>query len=95
MDLRKMKNLVPYVSQQLQAPLRNLKFIHECLKRDLDDEQGYLASGIQLYATNDITIKENILVKSCLCCLSISLIQLDRTQHSLIRSQFLKITLSV
>lgn len=64
MDLRKIENLVPYVSQQLQAPLRNLKFIHECLKRDLAYEQGYLASGLQLYGTNDITITENILVFS-------------------------------
>jgi hypothetical protein len=62
MDLRKMDNLVPYVNQQLQAPLKNLKFIHKCLNRELSDEQGYLASGLQLYATNDITIKENILV---------------------------------
>jgi hypothetical protein len=64
MDLRKMENLVPHVNQQLQSPLKNLKFIHECLKRDLTNEQGYLASGLQLYATNDITIKENILVNS-------------------------------
>lgn len=62
MDLRKMDNLFPYVSQQLQSPLRNLKFIRECLKRELADEQGYLASGLQLYGTNDITITENIMV---------------------------------
>lgn len=63
MDLRKMDNLFPHVSQQLKAPLKNLKFIHECLGRELTNEQGYLASGLQLYGTNDITIKENILVK--------------------------------
>lgn len=57
-----MDNLFPYVSQQLQAPLNNLKFIHECLGRDLTNDQGYLASGVQLYGTNDITIKENIMV---------------------------------
>lgn len=62
MDLRKMDNLVPYVSQQLQNPLRHLNFIHKCLGRNLTDEQGYLASGLQLYGTNDITIKENIMV---------------------------------
>lgn len=62
MDLRHLDNLVPYVNQQLQAPLRNLKFIHKCLNRNLTDEQGYLASALQLYGTNDITIKENIMV---------------------------------
>ncbi|GAA5815699.1 hypothetical protein MFLAVUS_009213 [Mucor flavus] len=61
MDLRKMDNLFPHVSHQLKAPLKNLKFIHECLGRELTNEQGYLASGLQLYGTNDITIKENIL----------------------------------
>lgn len=58
-----MDNLVPYVSQQLQNPLKHLNFIHKCLGRNLTDEQGYLASGLQLYGTNDITIKENIMVR--------------------------------
>ncbi|RCH80645.1 hypothetical protein CU098_001456, partial [Rhizopus stolonifer] len=51
----------PVISQQLEKPLKNLKFIHQCLGRNLADEQGYLSSGVQLYASNDITIKENIL----------------------------------
>lgn len=57
-----MDNLFPHVGQQLRTPLKNLKFVHECLGRGLTNEQGYLASGVQLYGTNDITIKQNILV---------------------------------
>lgn len=36
--------------------------MYNCLNRDIPDEQGFLASGVQLYSTNDITIRENILV---------------------------------
>ncbi|KAI8638573.1 hypothetical protein BD408DRAFT_446651 [Parasitella parasitica] len=61
MDLRKMDVLEPVVDAQLKKPLQDLKFIHECLGRELADEQGYLASGLQLYFSKDITIKENIM----------------------------------
>ncbi|KAL7313445.1 hypothetical protein PS15m_007194 [Mucor circinelloides] len=61
MDLRKMDVLEPVVDAQLKKPLQDLKFIHECLGRDLADEQGYLASGLQMYFSKDITIKENIM----------------------------------
>jgi len=63
MDLRKMDILEPVVDAQLKKPLQDLKFIHECLGRDLADEQGYLASGLQMYFSKDITIKENIMVR--------------------------------
>jgi hypothetical protein len=62
MDLRAMNDLEPVLNVQLKRPYNNLRFIHECLGRNLANEQGYLASGLQLYATNDITIKENIMV---------------------------------
>lgn len=64
LDLRKLENLETYLPKQLKTPIGNLKFIRACLGEifPLLDEQGYLASGVQLYATNDITIKENILV---------------------------------
>jgi hypothetical protein len=62
MDLRKMDVLEPVVSPQLKGPLQNLKFMQDCLGRELADEQGYLASGLQLYYSKDITIKENIMV---------------------------------
>ncbi|KAG2199680.1 hypothetical protein INT46_006305 [Mucor plumbeus] len=61
MDLRKMDVLEPVVSPQLKGPLQNLKFMQDCLGRELADEQGYLASGLQLYYSKDITIKENIM----------------------------------
>ncbi|KAI9471792.1 MAG: hypothetical protein EXX96DRAFT_581624 [Benjaminiella poitrasii] len=61
MDLRKMDNLEQVVNPQLRRPLRNLKFIHECLGRNLTNEQGYIASGVQLYNSVDVTIKENIM----------------------------------
>ena len=57
-----MDALEPVVDAQLKKPLQDLKFIYECLGRELADEQGYLASGLQLYLSNDITIKENIMV---------------------------------
>lgn len=57
-----MDALEPVVDTQLKKPLQDLKFIHECLGRELADEQGYLASGLQLYFSKDITIKENIMV---------------------------------
>ncbi|KAK4518755.1 phosphatidate cytidylyltransferase [Mucor velutinosus] len=61
MDLRKKGVLEPVVNSQLRKPLQDLKFIHECLGRDLTDEQGYLASGLQMYYSKDITIKQNIM----------------------------------
>ncbi|KAL0075829.1 secreted cell wall surface anchor family protein [Phycomyces blakesleeanus] len=61
MDLRQVDNLSPWVSSQLQATLNKLKFYTQCLGRNLDDQQGYLASAVQLYSTNDITIKENVM----------------------------------
>ncbi|KAI9270771.1 hypothetical protein BDA99DRAFT_534876 [Phascolomyces articulosus] len=61
MDLRHVNDVYPYVPQQVQAVLTSLQFVQQCLKRNLDDEQGYLASGVQLYFSKDITIKENII----------------------------------
>ncbi|KAG0169402.1 hypothetical protein DFQ30_003675 [Apophysomyces sp. BC1015] len=61
MDLRNMHNLMPYVAPQLQRTLDVLDFVRSCLGKPLDDQQGFLASAIQMYYTNDITIKENIL----------------------------------
>ncbi|KAI7901062.1 uncharacterized protein BX663DRAFT_476136 [Cokeromyces recurvatus] len=61
MDLRKMDNLEQVIRPQLERPFRNLRFMHQCLGRNISDEQGYLASGVQLYSTVDITIKENIM----------------------------------
>ncbi|RCI02192.1 hypothetical protein CU098_002105, partial [Rhizopus stolonifer] len=61
MDLRKMNELQPVVHGSLKKPFNNLKYIHNCLERDLAVEQGFLASGLQLYNSNDITIKQNIL----------------------------------
>ncbi|KAI8983904.1 hypothetical protein BDB01DRAFT_897012 [Pilobolus umbonatus] len=60
MDLRKMKELAPHITASMQLPFRFLQFIKDCLDRDLSDEQGYIASGVQLYMSNNITIKENI-----------------------------------
>ncbi|ORY93492.1 hypothetical protein BCR43DRAFT_478609 [Syncephalastrum racemosum] len=61
MDLRRIADLAPHVPSQLVPVLRQLDFIHGCLEMPLDDQQGFLASGVQLYSTNDITIKENIM----------------------------------
>ncbi|KAI8981741.1 hypothetical protein BDF20DRAFT_911996 [Mycotypha africana] len=62
MDLRKLDELEPVINPQLARPMRNLRFMHECLNKfDLADEQGYIASGIQMYSTLDITIAQNIL----------------------------------
>lgn len=61
MDLRRIADLEPHVPPQLVPVLRQVDFIHGCLKMPLDDQQGFLASGVQLYSTNDITIKENIM----------------------------------
>ncbi|KAG1441835.1 hypothetical protein G6F56_011314 [Rhizopus delemar] len=63
MDLRKMNELQPVVHGSLKKPFNNLKYIHNCLERDLAVEQGFLASGLQLYNSNDITIKQNILIQ--------------------------------
>lgn len=60
-----MNDLDPVLNLQLKRPYSNLQFIRECLERRLANEQGYLASGLQLYGTNDITFKENILVNMC------------------------------
>lgn len=62
MDLRKVDDVIPHVAPQLQRVLNNVKFLQNCLGKQLDDQQGFLASGVQLYSTNDITIKENIMV---------------------------------
>jgi hypothetical protein len=75
MDLRTMNELGPVLKEQLKRPYKNLQFIHECLGRRLANEQGYLASGLQLYATNDITIKENIMVHICLNNLKIYILK--------------------
>ncbi|KAF7728998.1 hypothetical protein EC973_005029 [Apophysomyces ossiformis] len=61
MDLRNMHSLVAHVAPQLQRTLNVLDFVRSCLGKPLDDQQGFLASAIQMYSTNDITIKENIL----------------------------------
>ncbi|CAO3674863.1 unnamed protein product [Rhizopus stolonifer] len=61
MDLRKFDALKPVIHPSLNQPYKQLGYIHSCLNRSLSDEQGYLASGVQLYNTNDITIRENIM----------------------------------
>ncbi|KAG0940709.1 hypothetical protein G6F57_011348 [Rhizopus arrhizus] len=61
MDLRKMDELQSAIQGSLKLPYNNLRYIHNCLDRGLSPEQGYLASGVQLYNSNDITIKQNIL----------------------------------
>ncbi|CDS09528.1 hypothetical protein LRAMOSA10888 [Lichtheimia ramosa] len=61
MDLREADNVYPHVSPQLQHVMDDLAYYRQCHQRQLSDEQGYLASGVQLYTTVDITIKENIL----------------------------------
>jgi hypothetical protein len=62
-----MNSLVPHVPQELDRPLRDLKFIYECLQRPAD-EQGYMESGVQLSGTNDITIIHNIMVTGFILC---------------------------
>ncbi|KAI8148370.1 hypothetical protein BJV82DRAFT_653504 [Fennellomyces sp. T-0311] len=61
MDLRKLDDVYPHVSRQVQSVLTSLRFVQQCLGRGLDDQQGFIASGVQLYFSNDITIKENIM----------------------------------
>ncbi|KAG2227142.1 hypothetical protein INT45_003872, partial [Circinella minor] len=61
MDLRHMNDVYPYVPSQVQNVLSTLDFVQNCLQRNLDDQQGFLASGVQLYFSKDITIRENIL----------------------------------
>lgn len=96
MDLRKMDVLEPVADAQLKKPLQDLKFIHECLGRDLTDEQGYLASGLQMYFSKDITIKENIMVclpkHTIVCWLNTTS---SRMQHSPIHMTLLKTMVSV
>jgi hypothetical protein len=63
MDLRQLDNLLLYAPTQLLHSLNNIKFICSCLKQRIGaNEQGYLQSAIQLYNTQDITIKLNIMV---------------------------------
>ncbi|KAI9311076.1 hypothetical protein BX666DRAFT_2032345 [Dichotomocladium elegans] len=61
MDLREARKVEPYVAPELQHVLRGLEYYQRCHSRVFDHEQGYLASGVQLYSTVDITIKGNIL----------------------------------
>ncbi|KAI9492900.1 hypothetical protein BDB00DRAFT_826081 [Zychaea mexicana] len=61
MDLRHLDDVYPHVAPQVQTVLTSLRFVQQCLGRDLDDQQGFLASGVQMYFSNDITIRENIL----------------------------------
>ncbi|CAO3633367.1 unnamed protein product [Cunninghamella blakesleeana] len=61
MDLRQMDRLAPHVSPELQDSLKKVKFMKQCINALLDDQQGFLASAIQLYNTNDIVINENVL----------------------------------
>lgn len=62
MDLRRIDDVAPHVSPDLQEPLNKIKYLKQCLNEPLADQQGYMASGIQLYNSNDIVINENILV---------------------------------
>lgn len=89
MDLRKMDELQPAIQGSLKLPYNNLRYIHNCLDRGLSLEQGYLASGVQLYNSNDITIRQNILVKIALfkyaltnCWFFFILLWYSRTPHS-------------
>ncbi|KAI9306034.1 hypothetical protein BJ944DRAFT_160658 [Cunninghamella echinulata] len=61
MDLRRIDDVAPHVSPDLQEPLNKIKYLKQCLNEPLADQQGYMASGIQLYNSNDIVINENIL----------------------------------
>ncbi|KAI9252666.1 hypothetical protein BY458DRAFT_582225 [Sporodiniella umbellata] len=61
MDLRKLSEVQAIVRGSIKRPFNNLKYIYNCLERGLDDEMGFFASGLQLYNSNDITIKQNIL----------------------------------
>ncbi|ORE10456.1 hypothetical protein BCV72DRAFT_247524 [Rhizopus microsporus var. microsporus] len=60
-DLRNVDELEPVINPSLRRSYNNLRYVYNCLNRDIPDEQGFLASGVQLYSTNDITIRENIL----------------------------------
>lgn len=62
MDMRKLDEVAPHVSPQVQRVLENVRFLRNCLDLHLDDQQGFMASGVQLYSTYDITIRENIMV---------------------------------
>ncbi|ORZ13516.1 hypothetical protein BCR42DRAFT_467162 [Absidia repens] len=61
MDLRQMDNIIPHVSADLQSSFKKIKYALACLKLKWDDQQGFLASAIQLYSTNEITIRANIM----------------------------------
>ncbi|KAI8384250.1 uncharacterized protein BYT42DRAFT_254331 [Radiomyces spectabilis] len=61
MDMRKIADVKPYVTSELQRNLEVIEFLRSCLNKPIADEQGYLASGVQLYMTNGITIRENIM----------------------------------
>ncbi|KAI8365720.1 hypothetical protein BD560DRAFT_332413 [Blakeslea trispora] len=61
MDLRKIDNYDNVVDIKLEKPLKNLKFVYQCLNRNLGDQQGYLSSGVQVSEASDITINQNIM----------------------------------
>ncbi|KAI7869998.1 hypothetical protein BDF14DRAFT_1778255 [Spinellus fusiger] len=61
MDLRQMDKLFTYAAPQLHRPLYNIKFYSKCVGRHIENQQGYMASGVQLIHTTDITIKQNIM----------------------------------
>ncbi|KAI8343100.1 hypothetical protein BC941DRAFT_458720 [Chlamydoabsidia padenii] len=61
LDLRRIADLSPFVSSKLQHSFEKIKYVLDCLKLKWDDQQGFLASGVQLYHTNEITIQGNIM----------------------------------
>ncbi|KAI8072506.1 hypothetical protein BC940DRAFT_316651 [Gongronella butleri] len=61
MDLRHFDDLYPHASVGMQRPLDLAHYMLKCLNETWDNQQGYMASAVQLYMSNDITIQQNIL----------------------------------
>jgi hypothetical protein len=50
------------VAAAFESTFGKIRYAQDCLKLQWDDQQGFMASGVQLYHTNGITIRENIMV---------------------------------
>ncbi|ORX54626.1 hypothetical protein DM01DRAFT_1305304, partial [Hesseltinella vesiculosa] len=61
MDLRHFYDLYPHTAPEMQSTLDKVQYMMQCVGEKWDDQQGYMASGVQLYMSNDITIQQNIL----------------------------------
>lgn len=95
MDLRKLGDVLPHVPAELQSSLKKVQYILDCVDLELEDQQGFLASGVQLYHTNEITIKANIMVRSAASSPSSNYLNENRMPRFLTRSASHKITPSV